>query len=307
MPQALDATIDVGFTVFNIKSMWNANMAINLMGATITPNSEVDDEGFLLAMMDSLAATYPLNNDSIFIAGFSMGGFMTHRMAIEHGDLFTAAVTGNGLITLPLAEQTPVAPVRLMHIHGTNDNIVTYDGHFFMPSIGELTVGIGAEQTVAYWVEQNGCNTTTTIDSLADRRDDGLRFVRHTYANPTNGAEVQFLQVLGGEHAYYADAQIYDVDYTTEIHDFFTGGHTTYVGCEQAPENVMTLYPNPVKERLFVNTKSATVLTLYDMTGKIVKQDNIAEGTSVIDMSNLPTGIYSAKMSDGTVRRVVKK
>jgi len=307
MPQALDASVDVGFAVFNIKSMWNANMAINLMGTTITPNSEVDDEGFLLAMMDSLETSYSLDSDSIFLAGFSMGGFMTHRMAIEHGDLFTAAVTGNGLITLPLAEQTPTTPVRLMHIHGTADNIVTYDGHFYMPSIGDLTVGIGAEQTVAYWVEHNGCSENAIIDSLPDRRDDGLRFVRHTYANTTNGAEVQFLQVIGGEHVYYSDAQLYDVDYTTEIHDFFTGRHTTYVGCETTTKNTMTLYPNPVKDRLFVNTNSTATLTLYDITGRIVRRCTINEGTTVINISSIPTGIYYAKMSDGTVRRVVKK
>ena len=62
-------------------TMWNA---------ALMP-SDIDDSGFLMALLDSLAVQYPVNQDSIFFTGFSMGGFMSHRMAIEHGDRINAA------------------------------------------------------------------------------------------------------------------------------------------------------------------------------------------------------------------------
>lgn len=57
-------------------SMWNAAMY----------SSDIDDVGFLMALLDTLTAQHHLDPDSVFFTGFSMGGFMTHRMAIEKGD-----------------------------------------------------------------------------------------------------------------------------------------------------------------------------------------------------------------------------
>ena len=56
-------------------SMWNAGLTA----------STTNDSGFLMALLDSLAVQYPVNQDSIFFTGFSMGGFMSHRMAIGRG------------------------------------------------------------------------------------------------------------------------------------------------------------------------------------------------------------------------------
>ena len=69
-------------------TMWNVGMT----------NSDVDDAGFLLALLDSLTAQYQLDPDSVFFTGFSMGGFLTHRMAIEHGDRLPACAPAGGLV-----------------------------------------------------------------------------------------------------------------------------------------------------------------------------------------------------------------
>jgi poly(3-hydroxybutyrate) depolymerase len=39
-----------------------------------------------MAILDSLENNMNINTDSVFFMGFSMGGFMSNRMAIEHGD-----------------------------------------------------------------------------------------------------------------------------------------------------------------------------------------------------------------------------
>ena len=110
VPQALD---------LGMGTMWNVGMT----------DSDVDDSGFLMALLDSLMLQYHLDPDSIFFTGFSMGGFMTYRMAIEHGDRITACAPVSGLISNALSSVTPVAPVRMLHIHGTDDYIVGYNGY----------------------------------------------------------------------------------------------------------------------------------------------------------------------------------
>ncbi len=307
MPEALDAHVNLGGFDYAITHMWNADMEISVMGTTIAPNSDVDDAGFLLAMMDSLTANYNIDTDSIFYSGFSMGGFMTHRMAIEHGDRMTAAAPMSGLVTLPLSQQTPLTPVRLFYEHGTDDIIVTYSGQFYMPGIGTLTVGIDAEQTVGYWVGHNSCNPVPTIDTLADRHDDGMRFIRYTYANDVNGAEVQFLKVLGGGHEFYADEQFFDVNYMTEVHNFFTGTATEYVGVEQAPSLSLSLYPNPASSRIVIQSTAATTMALFDAMGRQAGYFKLPAGETRLNISHLPSGIYTACFADSSHRRIIKK
>ena len=129
VPQALQQS---GYT------MWNAALM----------SSSIDDSGFLMALLDSLAVQYPVNLDSVFFTGFSMGGFMTHRMAIEHGDRITACAPVSGLITHTMASHTAVAPVKMLHIHGTSDPVVGYDGNsqYFGSNLG-----LSVEAILDYW------------------------------------------------------------------------------------------------------------------------------------------------------------
>ncbi len=85
-------------------TMWNAGLM----------NSGTDDAGFLLALLDTLAARGSANLDSVFFTGFSMGGFMTHRMAIEHGDRITACAPVSGLITMSGRKIYKVSGIRCL-------------------------------------------------------------------------------------------------------------------------------------------------------------------------------------------------
>lgn len=207
MPQATDPSSIFGFDV-GIGNMWNADLL---------PIFRVDDAGFLMALLDHLTPTCHINPDSVFFTGFSMGGFMTHRMAIEHGDRITAAVPFSGLITTALADKEPVVPVRILIVHGTSDNVVCYDGStktFPLPQLG-----ISVEEGIQYWCKANHCNPEPAYEELPDFQDDGLLFERYTYGG--GEAEVQHLKVIGGTHTWYDDTNKYDLSYVDELHDFF--------------------------------------------------------------------------------------
>lgn len=308
VPEALPYVASMGGFSFDMGRTWNAHMTINVMGFPLEIQNEVDDPGFLLAMMDSVRNAFNVDNDSVFLTGMSMGGFMTHRMAIEHGDCFAAFAAVSGLITLPYADTPPVCPVRMMHIHGTDDAIVTDQGYFnVIPALGNLQVGLSAEETVEYWVNHNNCDATPTVDSLPDRTDDGLRFVRHTYANSDNKHEVQFLQVIGGDHAWYSDERYYDVDYLTEIHAFFTGSHATYSGIESPETTALSCFPNPAVDQVVVESSRPTTLTLYNSVGKQVGKTALNEGRNTLSVAHLPAGFYMGRTTDGTTVKIVKQ
>ena len=92
IPQALEAIVEIpmmGST--SIGTAWNSGVSGNIpIVGNIVVNENVDDAGFLLAILDDLIATYNVDQNNVFSTGFSMGGFMSNRMAIEHADRFKA-------------------------------------------------------------------------------------------------------------------------------------------------------------------------------------------------------------------------
>ena len=281
VPQALQQS---GYT------MWNAGLM----------SSNIDDSGFLIALLDSLAMHYPVDLDSVFFTGFSMGGFMTHRMAIEHGDRITACAPVSGLITHSLATQTTV-PVRMLHIHGTSDPVVGYDGNsqYFGGNLG-----LSVEAILNYWKNANECFDEPVIDTFPDLKNDGLRFVRYTY---DGAAQLQHIKVIGGNHTWYHSEDQYDIGYLTEIHKFFTvkdGGSTSI---NEQKHDALRLWPNPTSGQCTIEVKSTTSVELIDLQGHFLKTYTLNKGINQIDLTDIPEGLYLIKSEDGMVRKLLVK
>lgn len=286
VPQALN---------LGIGTMWNAGLM----------NSNVDDVGFLMALLDSLTIQYQLNPDSVFFSGFSMGGFMTHRMAIMHGDRITACAPVSGLISIEDASQTPVVSVRMLHIHGTDDLVVGYSGSspYFSPPLG-----LGVDAIIDYWQNANGCTGDPTIDTLPDLKNDGLLFVRYTY---NCGTDLQLLKVVGGEHTWYHSSSQYDVGYKDVIYDFFTG-HSITPSIPSYEAGHLKIWPNPTNGifNVQLDETHSPEIQVFDVYGKLVgafvgTNHFSSQQTMQIDLSNYPAGIYFLKDRNGSVAKVV--
>ena len=270
-------------------TMWNAGLM----------SSNVDDSGFLMALLDALADQYPINLDSVFFTGFSMGGFMTHRMAIEHGDRITACAPVSGLITHSLASHTAVAPVRMLHIHGTSDPVVGYDGNsqYFGSNLG-----LSVEAILNYWKNANHCVAEPVIDTFPDLKNDGLRFVRYTYEGD---AELQHIKVIGGNHTWYMSESQYDIGYLTEIRKFFIGDGGGNVGIAEHGKSTLRLWPNPTSGRFTIEVESAGDIEVMDCQGRCVAKYTLKPGTNPIDMEALTEGLYFIKGENGVAAKVL--
>ena len=273
-------------------TMWNAGLGLN---------TTADDSGFLMALLDSLTVTYNIDRDSVFFTGFSMGGFMTHRMAIEHGDQINACAPVSGLITTSMARQTPVAAVKLLHIHGDADQTVGYDGS--SRDFG-MNLGIAVDSSMRYWIKANQSNSEPIFDNFPDSRNDGLRFERYSY----HGGQrpLQHIKVIGGVHEWYS-TPTNDIDYFEVIHQFFVSDEMPTVGIEeaQAADSRVKLYPNPSNGRVTIETARPESVTVCDIKGNRLESHNLAEGANTLDLGNLEGGLYILKFADGSVKRLV--
>lgn len=270
-------------------TMWNAGLTA----------STTNDSGFLMALLDSLAEPYRFDLDSVFFTGFSMGGFMTHRMAIEHGDRIAACAPVSGLITTYMANHTAVAPVRMLHIHGTADPVVGYDGgsQYF-----GYQLGLSVENILNYWKDANGCTDEPTIDTLPDLHNDGLRFVRYTY---DCGTDLQHIKVIGGDHSWYHNNSQYDISYFDEIIQFFKGNGTTTNVDDHQDIGSLKLYPNPTSGQCHIEVSESTSVEIIDLQGRIVAKQHLDQGSNLLDLSHLTPGMYLLKTENATKQKLL--
>ena len=282
-PQALEASV-MGYSM---GTAWNSGIHASLYGMDINVNEDVDDSGFIMAILDDLLANSNADASRVYVTGFSMGGFMSNRLAIEHGDRITAIASVSGTVGNVVQGNTPVGHVSAMHIHGTADGTVGYANADFNLSVASVSVGLGAEATVEYWRSYNQCSATPTTYNYPDNMNDNLTFERYEYTGGTEGTRTVFIKVNGGDHTWYYTPNN-DIDYTTEIYNFFAGNPVS------VSENELTanIFPNPAQDILHIEAENFSEVSLFNSVG----QEVLVSNSSDLNVSQLPAGFYTARI-----------
>ena len=305
-PQALDFTYAIpGLGSQDFGTCWNVGSTISVdfssmgipLSFDVTVNEDADDEGFLMAALEATKAEYNVDQNKIFFAGFSLGGFMSHRMAIQHGDIINSIAAVSGVIGNDLTTLTPVDNVNVLQFFGTNDEMITYDDAMIsLQTLGYYNLGMPVEETVEYWRAFNQCDEAPIVEQYPDTHNDGLTFEMYRYLNGNNDSRVAFIKVYNGIHTWYSGYN-HDIDYNTEIVNFFN--NTTDVnGVEEATSNTLTVYPNPAND--FINVDKT--VKIYDLCGKLV-----IKGSGKIDVSTLSEGMYFVKSENDCSKLIINR
>ncbi|MFS8065523.1 MAG: alpha/beta hydrolase family esterase, partial [Byssovorax sp.] len=132
------------------KQFWNATDACcNFEG------SKVDDSAYISKLIEDVQAAYNVDAKRIYLIGHSNGGFMSYRMACEHGDQIAGFASLAGAMNNDVTKCPAATPVSVLQIHGTADETVAYNGGKFGPATYP-----SAETSVADWITFNKCGTT---------------------------------------------------------------------------------------------------------------------------------------------------
>ena len=305
-PQALDFTYAIpGLGSQDFGTCWNVGSTVSVsfemygfpLNFDVTVNENVDDEGFLMAALEATKAEYNVDQDKVFFAGFSLGGFMSHRMAIQHGDIINSIAAVSGVIGNDLTTLTPVDNVNVLQFFGTSDEMITYDDAMIsLQTLGYYNLGMPVEETVEFWRAFNQCDEAPIVEQYPDTHNDGLTFEMYRYLNGNNDSRVAFIKIYNGIHTWYSGYN-HDIDYNTEIVNFFN--NTTDVnGVEEATSNTLTVYPNPAND--FINVDKT--VKIYDLCGKLVMK-----GSGKIDISTLPEGMYFVKSENDCSKLIINR
>lgn len=294
IPQGLTDTVGSG----DVTPHWNSYFG-----------SDVDDVGFLNLLIDAVYTDYDIDLARVYSTGFSNGGFMSYRLACELSDRITAIASVSGSVVLTqFTNCTPSRGVPVMQIHGTEDEVVLYDGTpGFSPPIPDL---------VDYWVGLNNCDATpTVIDVPNNSTTDNSTVQIEKYLNGDGGSEVWFYIVDNGGHTWPDGAidlpgQVtnHDFNASEDIWEFFNqfthpnpaAGTLLMTANENLMvENIEVLAFAQRKELLVKSdTEDIEEVKLYNLSGQVIHQVNFNQPQSQVSLDALQvtTGIYVASV-----------
>ncbi|MEQ1808999.1 MAG: PHB depolymerase family esterase [Terricaulis sp.] len=186
---------------------WNAQFDLASRSISLTGQRSVlpqDDVGFLTTLMQDLRVDLNIDTSRMYLAGFSNGGFMTHRMACSAGDTFAAfAAVGAALYIELVSHCRRSEPTPILLMHGTADAFVPYSGvELVNPQGGEpIRITLTVQETVAQFIRRNRCSQSGTSTTYAESgRSPGTHVIRFEPRDCAEGKDVLFYLVNGGGH-----------------------------------------------------------------------------------------------------------
>ncbi|MEV6223704.1 PHB depolymerase family esterase [Nocardia fluminea] len=193
---------------------WNTSG--DCCGASARDN--VDDVGFLTAMIDEIGQSIEIDRDRIYVAGMSNGAIMAYTMACRTS--FVAAI--GAVAGTQLGACGNPAPTSVIHVHGTDDANIRYDG---APGRGIARIdGPPIAEVEQHWRAVNECAPPESETSAA---------VSRTTAHCGDDRTVALVTVRGAGHQWPgsdsspalemigADPPSGEFDATAEIWAFF--------------------------------------------------------------------------------------
>jgi polyhydroxybutyrate depolymerase len=148
---------------------------------------DLDDVAFITAAVRTVEAEVPIDADRVYATGISNGGMMAYRLACD-SDLFAAI--GPDSATL-LGRCPAPKPLSVLHIHGTADTRIRYDG-----GRGEGTAHIDGPpvpQVVADWRTTDDCAAPAVTVTGA---------VTTSTATCPHGRTVELITIAGAGHQW---------------------------------------------------------------------------------------------------------
>jgi polyhydroxybutyrate depolymerase len=167
-----------------------------------TKKEDVDDVGFIKAIINKYQADYEIDPSKVYLFGYSGGGNMAFRIGIEEEKLIAGIVAISTTLPTPetcncdLNSKTP----KILLVNGTKDNICPYDGGEIKLFGKKRGFGSSAQATAENFAKRNSIKTPSNKTHLAHLiADDRTSVDRQVWTD--NGAfKVELFTINGGGH-----------------------------------------------------------------------------------------------------------
>jgi polyhydroxybutyrate depolymerase len=264
------------------QTYWNCGL--------IAGGSNVNDIGFIHAIIDTLTKSYNINPNRIYSTGMSNGGFMSYHLACNSNRFAAiASVTGSmSLITRLQCNNANALPV--MEIHGLADSVVKYNGSLGIMSIPEV---------LDFWITKNGLNAADVQHSYIPDiiKTDGANAELFIYPGKN---ELQHYKIINGAHTWPGaiipiGVTCMDFNASLVIWNFFNRfSNNNLLAVKEYKSQQLQITPNPVERYIYLPDEiigKDCELTIVNLLGEQVLKLNSYESKR-IDVSGIPQGFY---------------
>jgi polyhydroxybutyrate depolymerase len=166
---------------------------------------QVDDVGFLRALVAELVNRYGADPERVFATGLSNGGQMVYRLALEAPELIAggAAIVAN----LPVADNSDCVgrgvAVPMLVMNGTEDP-VNPDAGGVVQVWGDSSRGevMSSLDTARYWARLAGHDLDAVQRTGSDRNPDDATSVARYVWRSAGHSPVELVSLEGGGHTF---------------------------------------------------------------------------------------------------------
>ena len=165
--------------------------------------NNVDDVGFVKAIIEDLKTKAKADPKRIYATGMSNGAMLTYRLAAELPQILAAAAPVAGTIggkeNVGAQEKRipqPASPVAMIIFHGKADQNVLYDGGEKKAGVERGRIDLSVAEAVKFWVKADGCSATPKKEELNNGN-----VIKETYTSDA-GADVILYSIVDGAHAW---------------------------------------------------------------------------------------------------------
>ena len=171
-----------------------------------------DDVTFLVLLAQYLQKEYKLNKDLVFAAGFSNGGFMMHRLAMQGQGTFKACVSVAGKMPRVIWDaRNKKNKVGFFQITGLEDDVVPKNSNGSARHARDPAI----EDVMEYWAASNKLAAVSK-----EEVGEGSELTKWSSSAKSKKGQVWHLCVKEGHHSW-PDVQNNGIDTNALILDFF--------------------------------------------------------------------------------------
>mgnify|MGYP001158280005 FL=1 len=164
--------------------------------------SSVDDIGFVEKMIENISSTYSINEKRVYAAGYSNGGFLSYYLACNSKKFAAIGSVAGTMIDDSYQNCNAQVPTAMINIHGTNDEVVLYNGDSYAStSIADV---------VNWWKNFNSCFNEDIITNQNGSIEQQI------YYDDSGNAYVQHIKINNGGH-YWSDKLDFNGKNTSEL------------------------------------------------------------------------------------------
>lgn len=194
---------------------------------------EVDDVGFLSALITQFVESFGADATRVFMVGVSNGGMMTLRMGCEKSSQLTAIAPLLASLPKPLYKTClPDKPLPVMMINGTKDDVIPFEGGAVMIAGERYGEVVSVHATLSIWQQRNACNISPVVAPMDEYKPnrEAKGITSELYAKCGSGKAIQLYHIEDGAHSIpsfkhkrsvFKDVPLHPFNAAGDIWDFF--------------------------------------------------------------------------------------